>query len=381
MEKSCQNVNTNFHSGEFTEDESLSKVKVLHIIDTLNVGGAERVAVTLANLFASKNHKVGILILLDGTNTLKSQLSSNVKVYYLHRKNKFNFLKGKKVLDICKCFDIIHVHLRQNIRYLWYINLFYSISNSDIFFHDHYGAIKTDKSIDLITRLAIKNRTYIGVSDELCNWRKNVDKVRIEKINLLSNIIVRSLSLRIDNNNTGNSATRLVLTANIYPRKNIEFALRILESMICQRETTLDILGTIVDKEYYERIDNLLKRYGLSDSVCFIHNCVDIQSVLHNYDLALHTAISETGPLVLMEYMAQSLPFVTYHTGEVVEQINSELPEFVMDSFCVSEWVLRINHILANNKEYLKNKLTTFFNKNYSSEEYYQKCLKIYQKN
>ena len=38
---------------------------VLHIIDSLEPGGAERVAVMIANLFSRKGHKVGLMYFIN----------------------------------------------------------------------------------------------------------------------------------------------------------------------------------------------------------------------------------------------------------------------------------------------------------------------------
>ena len=42
---------------------NIYNMKILHVIDSLDVGGAERVAITLANVFAEKGHETGMLIL------------------------------------------------------------------------------------------------------------------------------------------------------------------------------------------------------------------------------------------------------------------------------------------------------------------------------
>ena len=82
----------------------------------------------------------------------------------------------------------------------------------------------------------------------------------------------------------------------------------------------------------------------------------------------------------MVEYIAQSLPFVTYRTGEVAEQVQKDMPMFIMQNFDVTEWVLQINKVLQADQKKLEDQLEAIFRKNYSAEAYYEKCISIYKK-
>jgi glycosyltransferase involved in cell wall biosynthesis len=98
--------------------------------------------------------------------------------------------------------------------------------------------------------------------------------------------------------------------------------------------------------------------------------------------MAIHTSLSETGPLVLLEYMANGLPFVTSNTGEVVDQIRDELPDLIVSTFNEEDWIEKIialeNEIQING-QFINRKLKELFNKKFSPEKYIEQCLKIYQ--
>jgi len=78
--------------------------------------------------------------------------------------------------------------------------------------------------------------------------------------------------------------------------------------------------------------------------------------------------------------MAQCLPFITYKTGEVADQIAKELPEFIMQTFDADEWSLRINSLLQKDRHLLQQELENIFEKHYSPETYYKQCISIYMK-
>ena len=351
-------------------------MKILHFIDTLDIGGAERVAITLANIFASEGHEVGMLILLPGENPLLPLINNNVKIYLLNRKNKLKLAYTKQISSISKDYDIIHVHMRHNLRYFWYSSIFSSIGFNKIFFHDHFGNININQSIDFITKKIISRSIYVGVSKELCEWATS--HCEIKNPYLLENFIQKENIVKKQRNKEG---IQLLLVSNIHPRKNIEFAIEIIYELLQEGGYTLDIIGQITDNKYYSHLKNIIRTYGLDNIINFNEHCNNIQKILYKYDLALHTSKSEAGPLVLIEYLAQSLPFVAYSTGEVVQKIREKLPILIVDNFDIQHWIKQIHQLLNSNRTLIIKKMRTIYSDNYSTDIYYNRCLKIYQNN
>ena len=75
---------------------------------------------------------------------------------------------------------------------------------------------------------------------------------------------------------------------------------------------------------------------------------LNIQSKLSNYQIAIHVAHSESGPLVLMEYLIQGLPFLAHKTGEVADVLYSELPECFVNSLEKHEWNRKLEFLRSN---------------------------------
>jgi glycosyltransferase involved in cell wall biosynthesis len=98
---------------------------------------------------------------------------------------------------------------------------------------------------------------------------------------------------------------------------------------------------------------------------------------LVNYDLALHTAISETGPLVALEYLASGLPFLMYKTGQVAKTINNELPDFLISDYDFVNWKKKIKFLIDYSDTYSPI-MQQIFKEQYSEKKYLSKCLKIY---
>ena len=70
---------------------------------------------------------------------------------------------------------------------------------------------------------------------------------------------------------------------------------------------------------------------NLNNHVNFIFDCNNIQNILFKYDYAFHCSTSETGPLVLLEYMAHGIPFLTGNTGHIINFLKRKLDLLIID--------------------------------------------------
>jgi glycosyltransferase involved in cell wall biosynthesis len=86
-------------------------VKILHVIETLDAGGAERVLVDIVNRAPSEYHHV--VLCLREAGILKSSLGKNVSLKVLHKKKAWDFIfifRFLKYIALNRP-DLIHTHL------------------------------------------------------------------------------------------------------------------------------------------------------------------------------------------------------------------------------------------------------------------------------
>ena len=345
-------------------------MKVLQVIDTLKVGGAERVLVTLSNLLYKKGVEVSVLILVED-GVLVKELESNIRVYRLERNRRFEKNKMKIFSEIIKGFDIIHTHLKHNYRYTSIVSKRFKLSSQKFIFHDHshiLGVSKLSKKYikDFLFKNVLKPPYYIGVSAGNCDWAKSYLKVRKENCYLLENIVEKNKKNKPDIKREG-----IVIVSNITPIKNLEFAIEIVKKL----KEKVTIYGRVIDEGYFKILNNKIKEYKIENQVSFISDCNEVQQELYQFKYALHTSFKETGPLVLIEYLAQSLPFLSFETGQVYTSMGSKIPQFFINNFAVDNWVKKIEEISAVSQKTIK----AVYENNFSSEKYIDKCLKIYQ--
>jgi glycosyltransferase involved in cell wall biosynthesis len=333
-------------------------MRILQVIDRLDFGGAERVFVDISNLLYENGNEVQMLFLLDKNETLFS-INSNIKVYELKRTSKWSVTHiircGLKLKD----YDIIHCHQRHVYKYVRLCSLIVS-NNAKVLLHDHYGSIDIDHNVPLSLAFLFKPKYYIGVSESLCKWARVELKLKSRSVFLLSNI-VRKPKLELHEKKYD-----LVLVSNIKPIKNQLFAIVLAKKL----KRKLLIIGTVQDESYWKEIQVATDEKLIE----FIHGVENISDYLQKSNIGLHVSKSESGPLVLIEYLANRLPFVSFKTGDVVRKIASSFPDSVLDDFDIDKWCEKIKLAEECDLEQLEHKYHKLFNE----KQYIEECLNIY---
>lgn len=340
-------------------------MKVIHVIDRLNVGGAEKVFIDITKLLSQRNIETAALTFQSGY-PLEKYVDPNVKLYCVDRHNKFSLATMKKTNAICRNYDIVHVHLRHCYSYIRLCQFIFG-GKYKVVFHDHSAPKYDKKQIPFFFKSFLKPKVYIGVNEELVSWAEEYLHIPKANTHLLSNIVIPDSSV----NYAFPQNKKMMVVSNVRKMKNFEFAIALTEKMGWQ----LDIYGNAVDKEYYNTIMQLI---GDSDRVRIITGKSELQQYYSNYNFAIHTSYSETGPLVLLEYMAYGVPFLAYETGNVVKQVKGDLPNMFMDNFDVDAWQQRIEQLLVEPN--VTEKVKSVYQKKFSHEAYVDKCIAIYEK-
>lgn len=335
-------------------------MKILQVIDALNIGGAERVFVDVCNILKENDQDVSALILLENKGKLAEEL--NVPILDFSRNHKWDIVAMYKCGQILSSYEIVHCHLRHVYRYIALVNLLFK-SNSKIIFQDHYGSIGVDTSIPFLFNSILKPSYYIGVSQTLTNWA--LEKVQVQRKNvfLLQNII-----RKLETTESITKSSDLLLVSNIKPIKNNTFAIQLAKEL----KLSLLIVGRNQNDAYYNELLS-----DIDNSAIKIDESVSkAQSIMGNAKIGLHTSKSETGPLVLIEYLAQGLPFVAYMTGEVAQMLANDFPEFFIDNFEIHEWKEKVQNLLDNSFD--RSKMKRVFEQHFGEQQYYTKLKNIY---
>lgn len=337
-------------------------MKVLHVIDRLEVGGAEKVFVSITKLLAVSNITTGALLFTAGYH-LDKELDKRVQLHVLNRTNKYSLFTLYRAHKTCSNYDIVQAHLRHVYAYIRLAQWLFG-GKYKLVMHDH-AAITND--IPKRFSGILKPKYYIGVNKEQTNWATATVGIKNENVFLLENTITPTTNPKTETS-THND---FMMVANIRSVKNIGFAIELAKRM----NYPLHIYGNIIENDYYNK---LRQHIAENKDITIRQGVTDFKDVYSQYKMAIHCSPAETGPLVLIEYLAAGLPFIAFKTGSAAETIAADLPQLFMNNFEYADWQQRIQETFADKT--LPEKMKALFAEKFSPKDYINKCLNIYKK-
>lgn len=310
---------------------------ILHVIDSLNIGGAERAAIDLANATAKNGFRVSFCT-TRYPGALAAELFPSVDVYHLHRKKRLDWSAIRRFRHIVSTnqVDIVQAHMRSTAAFMTFLKTLGEL-RTPLLFQDHHGGIEIDQSVpnwlSLWGRHVIDG--YVGVYPKLCQWAKNAGFAE-GKINYVGYAIDLSRLISVQavdvHYEFGLPIDRPVgiIVGNIRVEKGIDTVIQSIGGSAIAKRASYIIAGRDADPQYAQRCRELVTQLKLQDIVHFVGLRHDVPSLLRGVDFAVMPSRSESGPLVLVEYLAVGLPFVAFEVGDLANQIAQKgIPGFV----------------------------------------------------
>lgn len=291
---------------------------VLQLIDSLEAGGAERMAVTLANAF-SKKIEQSILCTTRQEGVLKEELAPDVSYYYLAKKSTLDIkalLRLRKIVSTNKV-DIIQAH---GTSFFFATLLRLSYPKIRIVWHAHLGS--RAKTLRKENKVLVKCSRYfdliITVNSELKQWCE--DNLNTKKVHYLENFVAAN-SFKLGNIRRENT---IVSVANLKEPKNHLNLLRAFHLVHEQHpEWKLQLVGKRFGDAYEQAITSYISENDLEDSVALLGVRKDIPSLLQSAKLGVLSSDSEGLPMALLEYGAAGLAVIATRVGYCEEVIHN----------------------------------------------------------
>ena len=242
-------------------------MRILQIIDSLHPGGAERMAIQIAN--GLNGHvELSALCSTREEGFLRTELHDDVKYIHAQRSGKVGFMGLYRIYKFIKTYKITHLHAHGTSCYTAYIlKLFYP--RLKIVWHDHYGNAEQLKSrpTKVLMFIASKMAAIIVVNQQLHEWAKHLNLST--NLHFLPNFSVRTNEKKIVRKNIpGNVDRRVVCLANLRPQKNQLMLIDIWRSIaITHPDWNLLIVGVDFKDNYSRKIKDRIKEYHLEKTV------------------------------------------------------------------------------------------------------------------
>ena len=103
-------------------------MKILHVITSLHIGGAEKLLTEICPLLVQKGHEVDVLSFNGKDTFLKKTLENNgIRVLYFCKNDSYyDFRYVFKLMRIIRNYDVIHTHLTAPQLFCAIANVFHS---------------------------------------------------------------------------------------------------------------------------------------------------------------------------------------------------------------------------------------------------------------
>lgn len=354
-------------------------MKVLQLIDSLHPGGAERMAISLANGLASNGIESHICVTRE-EGLLRRTILGQVSYLFLRKKRTLDigaFRRLKKYISKHRI-DVIHAHSSSFFLATW---VKYSLPKVRLIWHDHFG-----ESEALVTRkskiLRMCSRTFdgiISVNSNLEDWARQ--QLRCEQVVYLRNFVdthplsVSSVILK------GKPGHRIVCLANFRPQKD-HFTLLDAFRMLPEkhRDWSLHLIGKKVDHMYSEAVEKKIVTDDLKE-VYLYGEQQDVMAMLTQAEIGVLSSRSEGLPVTLLEYGVAGLAVLATRVGQC-EAVVSEYGSLV-SAGSAEEFATALSELIED-RELRKSRAMEFrrhIESEYTFESIKPELLKLYTKN
>lgn len=278
-------------------------MKILHIIDTLSIGGAEKLVVGVINGLPQHQH---YLVYLSGADTLSREVPLDCRIIKLNCRSKLDIprsiIRLKKLIRR-ESIAIVHSHLFMSTliarlacpRRCRLITTLHSLAGTTRYKHSNL--------VKWLDKITYRSRHHIiAVSEEVFQAHKK--EVNFSgPYSILTNY-VEDVFFRPDYKRTAFDKTlRLVTVGNLKKVKNHNYLLEAF--LFLSPAIKLDIYGS---GELEDRLQKRIIKYNLPVSLRGERS--QLHKVLPEYDAFIMPSRYEGNPLALLEAMASGLPVI-----------------------------------------------------------------------
>jgi glycosyltransferase involved in cell wall biosynthesis len=306
-------------------------MRIIQIIDSLEAGGAERMAVNYANTLVSEIEFSG-LVATRKEGSLLNQINPNVSYLFLNKKRQLDFVALFRLRSFVLKNKVTHIHAHSTSFFLAFL-LKCICPYLKTIRHDHYGnnEFLGTRPDFVLKQTAPFFNGVIAVNQKLKKWSEV--QLKAKNVIYLPNFPVKEIGVDVHTMLKGVDGKRIVSLANLREQKNhfllLEVAQKLKHSF---SDWTFHLVGKDFEDEYSRQIKKLIKEYDLENKVFLYGSRQDVSTILHQASIAILTSQSEGLPVALLEYGWYKKAVVVTNVGEIPLIVQHKKNGFIVDS-------------------------------------------------
>lgn len=306
-------------------------MRILQLIDSLEVGGAERIAVNYANGLSSRIEFSGI-VATRKEGALRSRINENVFFRCLNKRFTFDFGSILRLRSLCKIHKIEWIHAHGTSYFTAFLlKIFYP--RIKILWHEHAGSRSEEKTIHnrVLWVLSHFFSGIIVVNRALEHWCQQ--ELSFTRVIYLPNFAIINANESKETFLRGVEGKRIVCLANLRNPKNhkllVEVAIKLKQS---NPDWSFHFIGKDLKDAYSSELKSIIEKKHLEENV-FIYNLrEDIDHILQQASIGVLASSSEGLPVALLEYGMHGKAVVVTNVGEMPSIVVEGVSGFVVSA-------------------------------------------------
>ncbi|MCX7590713.1 MAG: glycosyltransferase [Kiritimatiellae bacterium] len=292
---------------------------MLQIVDSLDMGGTERMVVSLATALAQEGIGSHVCVTRH-IGPLGDNLPPHVPLVSLNRRWRFDLAGIVRLRGYIRENRITHIHAHSTSLVMGWLGAV-GQKGCALVWHIHSGVVPAAFSWSTIAFRLLGHRI-----DQVCCASQNIAeglrksfRSRADSVIVVPNIVPAE-----DGKTTlvkplpGSEGRRVVCVANLRPEKDHRTLLGAFAKFSSfYPDWHLLLVGRESEKGLLRQLQQLAVDLTVQERVHFLGLRRDVSAILRGCDIGVLSSVSEAFPVVLLEYGAAGLPVVATAVGDV----------------------------------------------------------------
>lgn len=321
-------------------------MRVLQLIQSLEAGGAERIAVNYANGL-SEHISFSAIVTTHSEGALKAELNKSVSYMCLQRRSTFDLKALFKLRTFIKKNKIAIVHAHGTSFFMAFL-LKIVDPKIRVIWHEHYGgravqSLLSNWILFICTRFF---ESIFVVNLQLEQWVK--ETLCFKNVFFIPNFATINTDVTKTTFLQGEVGKRIVLLANLKSPKNHMAILVAFQELQLQRlGWSLHCVGRIYNDRYSDAVKEYISSNKLEESVFLLDVRNDISSILSQATIGVLVSTAEGFPVSLLEYGLAKLAVLSTNVGYCSEIIDDAVSGLLFDPTSPNELECQLSKIIS----------------------------------
>ncbi|EDP69677.1 glycosyl transferase, group 1 family protein [Flavobacteriales bacterium ALC-1] len=288
-------------------------IRVIQIVDTLRIGGAERMAVNIANGLTEFDIESHICATRE-EGKLKGAINRGVSCLSLRKKSALDLKAIIRLISYVKKNKINVIHAHGTSFFIAVLVKFF-VRNIHLAWHDHFGNRVRDTNLFRLMILKFCSLSFdiiYCVNNELRDWA--IKNLYCKKVKFILNFPTENL--KTETKLKGIEGKRIVCVANLRAPKNHLLLFTVfLELKEKYPDWSLHCVGSIYGDEYSKNLENFIEQNELERHVFLYGAKEDVSYIISQSTIGVLSSVYEGLPMALLEYGLGGLPVIATDVG------------------------------------------------------------------